>query len=660
MLVIDSYRCMLRSQTGGPPPPPPPPPPSGEWSPTRTRAVIGLSVVNDYTPPWAFLNLVKTSSRDWDAGGAVPHNDARMDANYEPANQAAGQTMTRVQWVAADLVRQDYPWIKTGTYVLKWNGAGSMNTNGISSTLINSNRREFSVGLSNTFLQLSATGPVFNIRLCHIDHEAALDAGELFNPDFVVWLQSWSNAHAIRPMDWQMVNFGNISSVSQIPTLTNISWCWERADKAGVPPELLGELGKKTNRPVWLTMHYLQTDASITEYYTRIRDRDPTGTWKVIIEIVNEAWNFGFPVSNYFINTYSQSITNINSNGDTIAWASASSQDRLNSAYGHFFHRCVHIARQVFGLSRVVPVASFQTGFPSLMWYYARYSLPGYNSGQTVAQVMNGGGGGLKGILAPTNYFYAGETYRSLSLNNRGVTRSEADWVTVWKADIDATALFLNAIRSNFTTAGLDTDVPFISYEGNLHDFIDRNSASTNAWADFYGTVDTGNNWIVMGAANMPNYDNGDKVNCPTGSPINASVGFNELAWVRRVDAQNALRLYGSQAAYDADTGNTGAGSLTLNSGTFPIGNVSRHVLLNNLQYSVMQGARGQELYEYIVSAFKAQQPLFNGPALFIGCNLPRFGENSRFTASFNHQNRGQNYGSTEAPIVEYLKGLNT
>ncbi len=107
-------------------------------------------------------------------------------------------------------------------WVLKWDGGASDVSIGHSSSLIqNGNRIDWTWATNTgniqvTFSSFDKDDPPRNIRVCEARYETRLDAGEVFNPDWLALVHAGSGI--IRFMDWQMTN-SNISTLrySDIP-----------------------------------------------------------------------------------------------------------------------------------------------------------------------------------------------------------------------------------------------------------------------------------------------------------------------------------------------------------------------------------------------------------------------------------------------------------
>ena len=81
------------------------------------------------------------------------------------------------------------------------------------------------------FSGIDLNDPPRNIRLCEARHEALLDGGELFNPDWLAKVREGSGI--VRFMDWQRTN-GNLSTLrfSNIPDENYCSYGDDSANTA--------------------------------------------------------------------------------------------------------------------------------------------------------------------------------------------------------------------------------------------------------------------------------------------------------------------------------------------------------------------------------------------------------------------------------------------
>ena len=613
---------------------------SGTWS-DNFRTVVNIAGVSDFSGFFPYCNAIKMSSRSWEDGGVVAEGDSRMDANYEPGNLGPGQSMGRLQWIISDMPS---PQLKTGTWVCKWDGAGNFYPAGFASTLTGPGRRTFTVNAGNTLLYMNAeNGPCTNLRLCHIDHEAALDAGELLNPDFVAWLNSWPNVKAFRFLDILATNLSTIVNAADWTPLTYISW--SRGTR-GAPPEILAEVAKKTgDKPVWPTMPYLATDSAMLALYQRMKNWY-NGTYTVVSEGINEPWNFGFPGTLWLNDTYGFTVQNKDVNGNNVP--NTDLQNRMNSAYAHHTLRCWTAADAVFGSDRVRLVGCVQTDFAAFFYQWANYSDPAYFGGQRLKTLLN-----ARGNVVVTHYYSAGVNYKTMSLDDWG-NKTDNEWVNAWKTNIDIN-VNTNWPATITNMAAIGCTAKLLSYEGGCHDFID---AHGSPWNNFSGTVNTVDNTMTMSAADYAGFTQFDNVAAFNQSLGGGLTSFGVWAFCRKL-AGNRLRLYPSLAAATADTGDTGAGAGVMNAGTFLISNITRHFAIQNKIYSLLQGTRGQEIAEYIQTGMRSGPIAAAGMSLFAGPSLMRVGTSQRFTYCFEAPNRGVENIGNESPYVNVLRNAN-
>ncbi len=200
------------------------------------RINLGLRGIANYSLFFPFINIWKsagdihvisdgvTRSSSIGPGTAKSAWDGYLDSN--------GELMKPLPGNAAQLVRGIYALPPDGVpagynrvgekWVLKWDGTASHVSIGGSSSLTRFGNRVIWTWGSNTsnmfvtFAGIDHHNPPRNIRLCEARYEARLDAGEIFNPDWLAVVREGSGM--IRFMDWQVTN-SNISTLrfSDIP-----------------------------------------------------------------------------------------------------------------------------------------------------------------------------------------------------------------------------------------------------------------------------------------------------------------------------------------------------------------------------------------------------------------------------------------------------------
>jgi hypothetical protein len=629
------------------------------------KTVVNFSGMEYWTGFFPFINRMKSTDADWAIQfGATPaRSDGRFNADYEPSAVPAGETLVRLWILIDDLTPTGRDYLKPGTYKITWTGNCVVDViTDVSAVSTVGNVTTFTLSSSATLVYVrvrnltGSTASATNIKLFHADHEAAQTAGEILDPDFLTWLQSWTHCRAFRFLDWQAGNFGAVVNASDLTPLSYISWC--RANLGGCPPEIIAEVAKKTGKPVWTVMWPQATDACMTAFYQRMKDHDPSGTWLVRAEGVNEMpWNSGFPGFAYLADTYAYTIT-VRDASDTIispATGIGNLNSRLNSAYAHHLMRTWAAADAVFGASRVTPIACTQTSDGTQAAQYVKWFQTGFQGGQRCKDVLHSNSN--RGRIVFATYFSSlrdpanTTTFKNACINDWGA-RLDQQWVDDWKASIDWMATNAMAHRINLFQTTYSMTCGFWTYEGGANEFIDAHATGTDLWANFSGTVNTGNNTLDMGASGVAWFTNGDRVKS-TGA-LATGVDGNNAGWVRLVPATTRVRFYTSQAAYDADSANTGAGAVTLNAGTFNVMNMTRHDRIATKLYSLHQGARGLEIAQYIVA--KLLTVGVRTYSLFAAPGLMRLGM-QRYTYSFDAFSGG--VLEADCSAVAYMKTLN-
>lgn len=144
-------------------------------------------------------------------------------------------------------------------WVLKWDGdAKTVTVTGASAVKRDGNRLVWTWGSTGnmwvTFQGMDRVRPPRNIRLCEARHEARLDAGDLFHPDWLVKVREGSGI--VRFMDWQSTNFNRSTlRFSDIPSITSSSYGRETRTpyiKGGMPVAVMSALARETGSHPWV------------------------------------------------------------------------------------------------------------------------------------------------------------------------------------------------------------------------------------------------------------------------------------------------------------------------------------------------------------------------------------------------------------------------
>jgi hypothetical protein len=639
------------------------------------RVVLNLAGVTEYSAYWPYINKFKCTEDLWDvslgSSGTVAENDSRVNSDYEPAALPNGERWDRLIWNNLEQLRGTNL-VKQGVWYLRWDGptvaAGAIvdvvaldsSVSGQSST---GNLTQFTIGTGATNLYVrvrnntGSTASFTNIRLLHSAHQTSFDAGEVFDPDWLASLQSYPYRKAIRYLEFFSTNFSTVTNAADLTPLTHASYC--RSGK-GCPPEIIGKLSKKLNTSPWITMPYLATDTCLTTICQKIKDEDPSATYMVFCEGINEFWNSQFPGANWAATTGSASITIVDGSGNA-GDTTPGSGDRWACGAAHFSLRAWTAAEAVFGPSRVIRCMGGQptTGnFAQIYWYRdtSNTLFGGTRLGLLLTSPQH--------ALITTLYWnwqstasFPGRTPKFMILNDFG-TQTNAqvrdDLITNLDDTLPNVITFVNTARTRGVTARVEM------YEGNIHDFFDSHSGATDQPANFPGTVDTVTNSIEFSSGDIPFHTDGDRYNCQNGGLAAGHTGGINY-WARKITATNKLRFYTSQALYDADSANIGTGSITLNAGTYStIVNRTKFARMADKANSVMQGSDGATVFQHAVEAVLLDSSVnCRSFSIFAHTSSPRSGE-VRFADTFANTNANGGITAADTPIIDYLQSLNT
>jgi hypothetical protein len=628
------------------------------------RIGLNLAGINTFNGSNYFIDKMKQVNELWN--GSIARSDASLDAFHFPANLANNANYAIPIWNNLQNLRQTQK-MKSGNWKVTWDTTGGgctvdlVLTDGITGmTATTTSPLTFTVAgtTASCWLRVrNLTGAagrgITNIKVFHESHEAALNAGEVFDPDFINYLLEFPNMRYVRFLDWQVGNFGTQVVPANSVSLANQSW--SRGD-LGVPPELIGKLAKKLrealgrNVSMWTVMPRLADDDYMSEFFTRIFDEDPAGTWTLRCEGANEPWNSGFPAYSYFGNTY------YSANGLTVYDASGTPgntafNNRLAASYVHHAMRTWAAADAVFGESRVMPIVCPQTGWYDFLqsWRHQRDTTNVLYNGSTAMSVINARG--KIGFTMYYNTYSSGVTMKQNLLNDIG-SSSEAAILTTWQGHMDSieTDELLYSIN-NYRAAGLTCGVTM--YEGNCHDFYDKASTLTGHPANCLGTANTGTNTFTL-ADGTAWITNGDLMINPNQNAI-AGTTFPYFYYVRKTGVDQ-IRCYLTLEAYNTDAGNTGVGAATVNAGTWNFVNQTRFARWSDLLSAIAKGSTGTSAYTYAVNIMT--QPTIDCDAfgLFAAGTGSDVIGTSRFTGSFDAQNAGLYAALT--PAVQYLADL--
>lgn len=332
-------------------------PPRPAFAPvTNPNLALGLSGIHDWSVQQPFLDIVKTA-RPWT--GHLPGQWGGWDHD----RLAAGGWLDAEGWpraippeleALALLILTDLPVgaVSTaGRYRLTYEGRGQLEVGGraqVVAAVPGEIRFDFTPGPGTVLLTLRETDPadpLRRIRVVREDRAALLDAGAIFNPD---WLERIRGVRVIRLMDWMAANDSTLGEVADRPLPSDYTWA-----RIGVPAEVMVALANELGAEPWFTLPHLATDAFMRTYAEIVRDGLAPGL-RAHVEFSNEVWNWQFAQAR---------------------WAAAQAQARWGARdtwvqyYGLRAAQMAAIWDEVFGAeapARLFKVIATQTGWLGL------------------------------------------------------------------------------------------------------------------------------------------------------------------------------------------------------------------------------------------------------------------------------------------------------
>ena len=257
---------------------------------------LGLAGVNDWSVQQPFLNIMKTA-RPW-----VGHKPGQW-GGFEHVDLAAKGILDEDGWPTSvppemtsigTLILTDLPVGAAGIagrYVLTWQGQGTLAVEGRAQVVEATPGRitfDFTPGEGAVLISMStidAADPIRNITVVRADREAALAAGQIFNPD---WLARLRGTKGLRFMDWMATNNSTLSRAANRPKPDDYTYA-----RQGVPMEVMIALANELDADPWFNVPHLAEDALIAEM-AQLAAKELEPGRIAHVEFSNEVWNWQF------------------------------------------------------------------------------------------------------------------------------------------------------------------------------------------------------------------------------------------------------------------------------------------------------------------------------------------------------------------------------
>ena len=274
----------------------------------RSNKGVNTSYPTYYDPSKPYLNMAKAGGHGAKTTGATTYRSGRwvpigpsftFDASIEYAVNSNGyptslSTASKLVYYVAT-VEALHP---SGDYVVKWDGSPTLAIDGSSSTHTvtssTSNRIEFTWNGTQLVLSLTAVGSGFsNLVVCRAEDEAAVDAGDIFRPEYLAMLSGLAPSRglaAIRTMDLNNTNYS--ADTSAIRPESFISW-------VEAPPSVCAKLAVALGADLWWCCPHLANSTYMADAAAAIFAVLDGTSSSVLLEFSNEHWNTIFGSYSY-------------------------------------------------------------------------------------------------------------------------------------------------------------------------------------------------------------------------------------------------------------------------------------------------------------------------------------------------------------------------
>ncbi len=182
---------------------------------------------------------------------------------------------------------------RPGLYVIDWKGQGTLDVQGGAQIVSRSDHKVvLDPGNNPVQIRILSTDPaktgnyIRDIRIYHEQDKALLDAGLVFNPDFIDRIEDF---RVLRFMDWMGTNNSPVSSWSQ----TGDAGDARHTSVNGVSVETMVALANEVRADPWFTIPHRADAAFIRNFAAYVRDNLAPGL-VARFEYSNEMWNWGF------------------------------------------------------------------------------------------------------------------------------------------------------------------------------------------------------------------------------------------------------------------------------------------------------------------------------------------------------------------------------
>lgn len=590
------------------------------------NGALNFPQMKDYDGFFPFINIMKVGVWGWTGdryettnpvapgGGATPINNNgthNCDANNDILNLVAGGDT--ICFILSSLVAPIA--IKTGEYVLTWEGTGATvilggYTSFISNIQTSPNRITFDMSQlpANDYITPSpeslhieifngtaSTIPFLrNFKLFHSSHEPLLNAGEIFNPDYISQI---GHPNRIRFMKNTWVERGR--DIATLGTESNRTYQAPYAEantptSYPFPPSVMAELGAKLGCDIQVCCPYTVNDSFLVAMAAQIKSVS-TFTGKVHAEAGNEGWN----------NSYYENQTDLANIATTNSLIVPTGGFGAMAAEAWVALRWWKALESSLGRNRVIRQLSSQCagGLTTDNWgeVMLRFVDPGIITSGALVKILID-----EYQVAPycrlEDSSFIG--YSSAALKNLAISQiSDSAFTAMYSNGSADTAVQVAAIRSGLTAIRSSPPITLTSYEWGH-----ETDVGVGFTFIYCFSIINGHGLFNMNnpAALTPVYLDGDVVTLfkdlgtNTYFPI-TTADYNSKYYIKQKSNTDEFWLFASDAARLADTGNTGVGAVVLddihNRTDYTLDNLSAAARLALNMQAFWDDTAGRDMY---------------------------------------------------------------
>lgn len=522
----------------------------GGSAPPALVPAVNVNSYQYFTAATPFLDWMKQPGTSW---------SAYAGADGWPENIPNGGSCWKYIMIHLDYGIHVIP---STSWVMTWSGPLEVRVHAVSlatNKVASANRYTFDLPaltegnsggqfiLVEVINNTGSTQSINSIKLFQAEHEAAVNAGEIFQPAF---LNDMAGASVVRFMVGLMdINDSPIVNYSDIPTEAGCDW------SPAAPISIIGKLAAQIKKDIWINIPHQATQACMNSIFQELWNHiGSIPSIRVWVEYSNETWNSIFAQYAYCRDTkapslpgYPTCITDTNGNPSV----GPAVQDKIACATAHGSMQAWTAAETYFPRSRVVRVfcgqaANFgqhaggfeyqdtsDTLYPNqkLKDLVDAYGIAPYFSGITTL--------GKYGV--PTDMTLKSMVARSEHL------KPDAYWDRAMQNGIDLAESWVTASKSGATTKR--ANIKLISYElGGAYEII---LGTTNTWT---ANKDLVNNAMDFGIDITSIFSDGEELIYLFSGTAMFTGATKGTAYKVRLFGTNGLRVYANQADYDSNT----------------------------------------------------------------------------------------------------------